>query len=163
MGNILGALLGVMISGGLFVLYERALAKGRATDPSDDAPWRSKGTRPLHDRARVLAIVSGGAAVLFFGVREYRRIQDRRHPAVDEHRDELVRAAAQALHCGEDKLTVQSQEPTLARVEGCGVSVMLRWGPVLNRTSRLRSKTPFWHEIDPNCRIDAMGCAMPCE
>jgi hypothetical protein len=112
---------------------------------------------------RFLAILFGGAAVLFLGVREYRKLQDRRHPAVDEHRDELVRAAAQALHCGDDKVTVQAQEPTLARVEGCGQALTLRWGPVLHRSDPRRSKTPFWHEVDPNCRVDYLGISFPCE
>lgn len=123
---------------------------------STDAPPR-KPTVPF------LMILFAGAAALFVGVRLYRKFQDRRHPAVEEHRDELLEAAAKALNCPGERVAVQVREPTLAGVAGCGKSLTFRWGTVLNRTSPRRSTTPFWHDIDPDCRIDYMGCGLPCE
>jgi len=161
-GNLLGALAGVVISLGLYVLYQRALMKARPADTGDTAPWR-KDARPREINWGFLAVIFGGGAVLFFGVREYRTIQDRRHPPVDEHRDELIQVAARALRCDGDQLAVQAQEPTLARVEGCGQSSTLRWGPVNKQSHPLPGNAPQWHEIDPNCRFEILGFTFLCQ
>jgi hypothetical protein len=158
MGNILGGLLGVAISIGLFVVSQRFFG----ANASADAPWR-KDAPPRQAKVGFLFVMFGGAGLLFFGIREYQQIQDRRHPPVEEHRDELLRAASQALGCGDDRVTVQPQEPTLARVEGCGQSRMLRWGPVSKMEKRLPGNAPYWHAIDPDCRFEFLGFSVRCQ
>jgi hypothetical protein len=98
-----------------------------------------------------------GGAVLFGGFLEIRHLWEARHPAVSEHRVELVQAAVKVMGCESIALTIIAEEPTRARVEGCNRSTTFRWGRV-----RGKSLPEHWHEIDPSCRIDYMGFKVPC-
>lgn len=98
-----------------------------------------------------------GGAALFGGFIGMRRFWQARHPAVSEHRVELVEAAVKRMGCEADALKIVVEEPTRARVEGCNRSTTFRWGRV-----RGKSLPEHWHEIDPNCRIDYMGFKLPC-
>ena len=106
----------------------------------------------------LLVVVFVGFPLVFLAFLKIRRLWEARHPAVSEHRDELVAAAVKAMKCGPDGLSVVAEEPTRARVEGCGRAATFRW-------SRRRSDPvpEHWHEIDPNCRVEYMGCNLPCD
>ena len=111
-------------------------------------------TRPL---SSFLAIFAGGA-LLFIGYVWARHAWEARHPAVKEHLGELMAAAARRMACAAERVAVVAEEPTRARVEGCGQVLTFRWGQ-----ERIRRGLPHWHQIDPACRVDYLGCSLPCE
>jgi hypothetical protein len=74
----------------------------------------------------------------------------------------LLEIAAARLNCEKEALTVHREEdPRRAHVEGCGKVVTFRWAARLVRRQVYSAQQ--WYEIDPNCRVDYMGCSMPCE
>ena len=105
----------------------------------------------------VLILFVGGAVVMQ-GFIQIRRFLQARHPAVSEHRGELVEAAARKMGCEPDALKVVVEEPTLARLEGCGRTATFRWGRV-----RGDGLPEHWHEIDSSCRLNVMGFDMLCQ
>src|SRR5260370_36072047 len=84
-----------------------------------------------------------------------RRWRKERPPAVKEHLAELIQAAAEQTGCPAEALKVTVEEPTRARVEACGKTVTFRWGRARRKGLR---KIEHWHQIDPDCRFDYMGC-----
>jgi len=155
---------GVIVSAGLYVFYERWLVRYRAERAQHAASWRAPGTERRSSPLRFLLILFVAGPVFFFGIRYLQTRYDARHPAAEEHRAALLELAAARLTCGQDALTIHREEdPRRARVEGCGQSVTFRWS---SRRVRAHPQTyggQQWYEIDPSCRVDYMGCAMPCE
>jgi hypothetical protein len=62
------------------------------------------------------------------------------------------------MGCPVDSVKVFPEQPARARVEGCGHSVTFQWGQ-----ERTKRALPHWHQIDPNCSVNYMGCNLPCE
>ena len=159
--KVVAALLG---SAGLYVFYSRWQVRRGAERAEYAAKWRTAGAER---RARsplrfVIVMLVGG--VVFLGVRYLLRLNDARHPAAEEHRAELLDLAAWRLGCGKEALAVtRDEDPRHARVAGCGKSLMFRWGSRLVRARPQTYSAQQWYEIDPTCRVDYMGCAMPCE
>src|SRR5262249_19038767 len=110
-----------------------------------------------------LAYFVGLLAFIGLGYLAIRRIQqfwDGRHPAVSEHRGELVELATKRMGCGPDALQIVAEEPTRARVDGCGHTATFRWGRV-----RAQGGPAHWREVDAACRPskDSFGCNIPCD
>lgn len=103
-------------------------------------------------------ILFGVLSLLFLGALKLRHLWEARHPAVTEHRDQLLDVAAKKLKCAPDVLEIIVEEPTRARVEGCGQVATFRWSR--KRNSGLPD---HWFDIDPTCRVDWMGCSLPCD
>lgn len=165
MVDLLKVLAGLVASAGLYVFYDRWQVRRAAERAQYAASWRkpdAEGRRgsPLP----FLIVLLVGGAVSFLGIRYLQRRADARHPAAEEHRAELLEVAALRLNCGKDALAVRREDdPRRARVEGCGTAVTFRWGSRLLRAQPRTYSASQWYEIDPNCRVDYMGCAMPCE
>ena len=107
---------------------------------------------------RFVLVLFVGGPLLLFGFVELRRLWQARHPAVQEHRAELIQAAARQMGCAEDKVAISPEEPTRARAQGCGKTLTFRWGRDITRRGPLG-----WRQIDPNCTVDYMGCNLPCD
>lgn len=111
---------------------------------------------PLTPAAGLIIFVGGG--LLLGGFLGIRHLWEAHHPAVSEHRTELVETAAKKMSCEPGGLKIVAEEPTIARVEGCNRSVTFRWGRV--RSSDL---PVHWLEIDPNCRVSFLGFDLRCQ
>ena len=107
---------------------------------------------------RFVLVLFVGGPLLLVGFVQLRRLWQARHPAVQEHRAELVQAAARQMGCAADKVEIAAEEPTRARAQGCGKTLTFQWGRV-----RGKSLPEHWHAIDPNCTIDYLGCNLPCD
>jgi len=163
--DLLKVVAGLLGSAGLYVLYDRWQVRRAAERANYAAKWRTPDAtaRPRSPVVFLIVVFAGGGS-FFFGARYLQRRADARHPAADEHRAELLEAAAARLSCGRDALMVQrDDDPRHARVAGCGKSVTFRWGARLLRARPRTYSAQQWYEIDPSCRVDYMGCAMPCE
>lgn len=130
--------------------------------PSTHPRERSRNGRATS--ASVLVVVVGGV-VFFVGLFMLNRYWGGRHPAVEEHRTDLIDAACRAMRCGNAELSLIVEGPRRARVEGCGQVRTFVWKrTIVRRHPRPLTYTPAkWHQIDPNCRVDYFGCSLPCD
>ena len=106
---------------------------------------------------KFLLVVFAGLGLSVFATHRIQLISQARHPAVKEHLAELTALAEVRMGCPQAELTVLEQAPILALVKGCHRELTFRWG------QRVRGVKVQWNQIDPNCTIDYMGCALPCE
>jgi hypothetical protein len=81
-----------------------------------------------------------------------RYLWDQWHPALEEHRAELLDTFAGQTRCPHDDMTVVAVSATVARVDGCGRSLTFRWV-----SERRRSSRASWRQIDPNCFRTMLG------
>jgi hypothetical protein len=100
--------------------------------------------------------VGGGLLILAFITIQH--LWQARHPAVEEHLAALNDVAAKRMGCAKEVLKIIAEEPTRARAEGCGQSLTFRWG-----SERIKRGLPHWHQIDPSCHVQYLGCSLPCE
>lgn len=149
-----------MLSGlvviGSWIIYAR-IARRRALARGAELPRRlaAGGNKQSWRSALVFVVV---ALILVGGLVIVQKLMDAQHPAVTEHRSELLDAAAKATLCGRDALTVVVEGPKRARISGCGRETTLKW----KRPFR-NSGTTRWIQIDPNCTMDVFGFKQPCD
>jgi hypothetical protein len=132
---------------GLYGTYigRRNAERGFFTRSQREAQARPVSTRWLVSFVTVVFVALGG-------ILGGRHLWDHWHPAVDEHRDELLDAVANQTSCPKGEMTVVAVSPSVARVDGCGRSLTLRWVSEHRGWNRAR-----WRQIDPNCFRTVLG------
>jgi hypothetical protein len=85
------------------------------------------------------------------------RAVEKAHPPVEEHRPELLAAAANAADCPKEQINVVGVSTKTARVEGCGAPRYFLWG------KQRRDEPMHWRQFDPKCTVEWLGLQLPCE
>jgi hypothetical protein len=156
MPNLVGAVFAFVILGGSYLYYARW--NRRSGDRERAALQVQPARAPVLGATAIFVAVSvGGSGLLYLVSRRMEMSAQARHPPVKEQLAALTALAAGSMACPQEELTVLAQEPTLALVKGCHRALTFRWG------RRMKGGDRHWYQIDPNCTIDYMGCALPCE
>ena len=155
--TLLGILAVVIVGGGYAYQTFSGRQRGQDTAP---APMVAPAAFDPAVRANVfrkglLVFLFGGVA--FAVVIGGRHLWDKAHPALAEHRIDLLQGASSYMECPAADMTLIPDAPRRARVEGCGKSVLFRW------VTPRRSATGHWALIDPNCRTNYLGFSVPCD
>jgi hypothetical protein len=147
----------VIVGGGYLYSYAwRNRRSGERERAAMQAEYARSLARSPGRPVKFLLVVFGGMGLAVFATHRIELISQARHPAVKEHLAELTALAEIRMGCPQAELTVLEQSPILAQVKGCHRELTFRWA------QRVRGVKVQWNQIDPNCTIDYMGCALPC-